>query len=601
MISIDKFNIAPFLSILLGVNHGKEKPEEIHKVILDILQNEDRKKQQVDVFETSNHLAGESIIHYTPYKVIKTPSWYKGSGLNDIENHVLVSICLKKTYAFYFSEKGMKDEIRSYFFSTKLPHLKVVEINALNYLFINEDKVKMLWLLGIHGKNSFKADSKVLGGDSVADTLDPLEDQSFTMSAVRTELDDSEKTIGINPFKSSLWRGPCKDWDTFENRVIEILDKIERNVDVVENPISILATPISDMKDVKSLYDLAFIDYEFYREEDSKIKYELLKKIHEEYTFEVNSTISSHKISVKVYNSGKYIGEVNAESLIKDYSVEFNVSIFSQNGKKKELDYFARVFKYPELIKCWYESGHAIVNGKVFKTEYRDVIYDGFIWADFENFNICQEKPGLLGKQNKVVLEEIGKQKSLFCWIKNRWSGSWGNKDQCLTTEKPTGWLYCDDGAGEKSDFIHVVRYNNNTYISLIHVKASSTNSQARRLSVGAHDIVLNQAIKNLRYINRKELVSDLKERIASSEKKYCWKDNNEKDSSEFITFLEGINNQSDLKMRIIVIQPHTRKSYYNNGPNSNIRKQLDVLLVSAETAIRSSGAEFYIVGFDDS
>ncbi|MDX6941048.1 hypothetical protein, partial [Enterobacter kobei] len=90
------------------------------------------------------------------------------------------------------------------------------------------------------------------------------------------------------PFKSSLWRGPCKDWNTFENRVVEILDKIEKNDDVVDSPISILATPISDMKEVKSLYDLSFIDYEFYQNDDSRIKHELLKELHNSYSFIIN-------------------------------------------------------------------------------------------------------------------------------------------------------------------------------------------------------------------------------------------------------------------------------------------------------------------------
>lgn len=599
MVSIDKYNITPFLSILLGVNASKDKPEEIHNIILDIIKNEERGNQQITVFATSNDNAGESIIHYTPYEVIKSPSWFKGSNLNDIENHVFVSFCLNNSYAFYFSEKGMKDEVRSYFFSARLPNLKVVEMKYLNYLFINEDKVRMLWLLGIHGKNSFKADSKVLGGDSVADTLDPLEDQSFTMSAVRTELDDSGRTTGINPFKSSLWRGPCKDWNTFENRVVEILDKIEKNVDVVDSPISILATPISDMKEVKSLYDLSFIDYEFYQNDDSRIKHELLKELHNSYSFIINDTISSHKISINVYQNDQELGEVQAEALIKDYSVEFITSALPKKGKKKEIDFFTRVFKYPELIKCWYESGHAIVNGRVFKTDYRDVVYDNFIWADFEKFSVHQEKPET--SQKKVALEHIGNKNSLFCWVKNRWSGLWDGKDNFITTEKPTGWLYCDDGAGEKADFIHVNTFGSYTYISMIHVKAAGTKSENRRISVGAHDIVLNQAIKNLRYTNRKNLILALNDRINSSEKKYCWNNNVPIESSKFIEFLEKINIDSNIRTRVIVVQPHTRKSIYNNGSSSNIRKQLDVLLISAETAIKSSGAEFYIIGCDDS
>lgn len=135
----------------------------------------------------------------------------------------------------------------------------------------------------------------------------------------------------------------------------------------------------------------------------------------------------------------------------------------------------------------------------------------------------------------------------------------------------------------------------------MIHVKAAGTKSENRRISVGAHDIVLNQAIKNLRYTNRKNLILALNDRINSSEKKYCWNNNVPIESSKFIEFLEKINIDSNIRTRVIVVQPHTRKSIYNNGSSSNIRKQLDVLLISAETAIKSSGAEFYIIGCDDS
>ncbi|WP_303745340.1 hypothetical protein, partial [Enterobacter hormaechei] len=92
-----------------------------------------------------------------------------------------------------------------------------------------------------------------------------------------------------------------------------------------------------------------------------------------------------------------------------------------------------------------------------------------------------------------------------------------------------------------------------------------------------------------------------LNDRINSSEKKYCWNNNVPIESSKFIEFLEKINIDSNIRTRVIVVQPHTRKSIYNNGSSSNIRKQLDVLLISAETAIKSSGAEFYIIGCDDS
>lgn len=598
MDGIDKLQIKPFLSILLGSSQAATDAGEIHAAIAEIIEKEGRKDEIVEMHPTKHDDAGESLIYYSHYEVLKNPSWFAGNNLTDVENHIFITFNLNNTFAFYMSEKGMKDEVRTYFFTSRLPDLKVINISHLNYLFINEDKIKMRWLLGIHGRESFKADSKVLGGESVAETLNPLEDQSFTMSAVRTSLEGTETTIGLNPYKSSLWRGPCKDWETFENRVLEIIDKIDKNKDEVENPISILATPVADMKGIQGIYDLSFLEPEFYSHGLSESKIDRLRKIHSDFTYKTMDTLNSPLIKLEVSKYKENIGDIIILPKVNDYEIQFElIEAHPKRGASKELEYFYNVFKYPELIKCWYESGHAIVNSRAFKTEYRDVTYNKFIWADFEDFDILKEKPELDGN---VALDKIGCQKSLFCWIKHHWSGLWDAGENFLTTDRPTGWLFCDDGAGEKADFIHIDQHNDKTYISLIHIKAANTNSTDRRISVGAHDIVLNQAIKNLRYINRKKLATDLKERADKAESKYCWKDNITCEHSLFIDAIESIERESKIQFRVIIVQPHTMKSYYTKNAQSNIKKQLDVLLVSAESAIRASGAEFYIIGHDD-
>ncbi|HHX8748059.1 TPA: hypothetical protein ACVPFL_000168 [Morganella morganii] len=613
MMDIEKLDIKPFLSILLGKNSGNDKPDDIHQIVLDIIVNENRKKVQVDLFGTNNDTYGEANIYYTPYKVTKTPGWYRGNEINDIDNHVFITFSLNGIYAFYCSEKGMKDEIRMHFHSTKLPCLEVIEMGHLNDLFVNEDSMKMLWLLSVDGKNSFKADSKVLGGNSVADTLDPLEDQSFSMSAVRTELDDGGSTIGINPFKSSLWRGPCKDWYTFESRVFEIIDKIDKidkNKEFTSNPISILATPLNDLKHVNILYELLINECDMYF--DKKNKYDLLREVNESYSFIVNDTICSNEINITVSSHGCLIGDIKVQVEVKNYLVSFSAKNSPVKGNKSKLEFFSRIFNYPDVIKCWYESGHSIVDGRLFKTDYRDVEYNDFIWADFERFKINQEKPEIIENESdiqkdnkikpikKVALNLIGKDNSLFCWVKNRWSGCWDRIDNFITTENPSGWLYCDDGAGEKADFIHVVEFNKKINITFIHVKASKSDSRNRRMSVGAHDVVLSQAIKNIRYTNRKNLVSALKKRVSGTNDKFCWENNISKKPDEFIEYLEGIKTQSNIKNRVVIIQPHTRKKCYENKADSNIKKLLAVLLVNADTAVKSCGAEFYIVGCDD-
>lgn len=593
-----KEHLSPFLSILIGVNTAQYSSKDLHEATINLIEKEINAQLSFQRFSSLSEVSGDTFIEITPYKINKIPSWTKRNDIYDIENHVAITFSLGKYIAFYFSEKGMKDSVRDNFKSSYLKGIKSVDIAHLNFHFINEDSIKMLWLLGIHGKNTFKADSKVLGGNSVAESLDPLEDQSYMMSAVRTELGNSSKTIGLNPFKSSIWRGPCKDWETFEKYTIEILDTLNNNNNNKTNPIGVLASPINDFVGVHDVYDISIIDPDFLSNEPSDHKLNLLRNIRDNYAFEVNSSLSNANIILKIHNKNILCGEIKVTPSIKDYEVSFNLEILSrEKGKKELLDTFSKIFKYPDLIKCWYESGHAIVNGWIFMTNYRDVVYDNFTWADFENYNICQEKPM---EAEKVDLELIGRKKSLFCWIKNRWTSQWETKQEFNTTEKPTGWLYCDDGAGEKADFIHIDDYHDNTIISLIHVKAAKRNSSNRRISVGAHDIVLSQAVKNLRYANRKNLINDLTERAQKSEHKKCWHDNNPSSPEEFINHLKKItSNPNKIKTRVIVIQPHTMKSFYEKNTNSNIKKQLDVLLVSTDNAIKSSGAEFYIIGYD--
>ncbi|MFM2656905.1 hypothetical protein [Vibrio owensii] len=599
-VEVLKDNVAPYLSILMGVRSEVEGQCRIHEKIVQIL-NDDSDGDFV-LGSTVREDVGEfGVVKITSYQVAKPPSWAKGLPFKDLEHHVFVSFSVGDYFAFYFSEKGKKDSVRDYFGKKRLANLRPIPISRLNGNFINEDEIKMLWLSGIHGRGNYKADSKVLGGNSVADTLDPLIDQSYMMSAVRTEIwgKKAKSSLGINPFKSSIWRGPCNDWKTFENRVLEILDKLAQNTNESESPISILSYPISDSVDLNEPYDFSLVDYDFLPEEEGRNRKELLLKLQYDYSAELLPVVSNSKISLKVKYKGADAGELSIEPKVDDYKVSFDVlEEYPAAKMKSRLETYTRIFRYPELVKCWFESGHAIVNGMIFRTGYQDVTYDKFIWAGYEGYDIEKEKPGKDPK--KPELDKIGTDKSLFCWVKNHWNGDWLYRDGFNTTDNPRGWLYCDDGAGEKADFIHCTQHSGVNIVSLIHVKAANSSSQSRKISVGAHDVVLNQAVKNLRYCSRKTLIEDLRSRYEAANKKQCWFNGVTAEPKEFFLAIDALKNNATTKTRVIVVQPHTQKSSYESKNKSKIKTQLDVLLVSAENAIRSSGAEFHIIGFDD-
>ncbi|TXK82471.1 hypothetical protein FU839_04615 [Rheinheimera tangshanensis] len=602
-IDIDISLVSPYLSVIIGVVSQTTKYDTLHKKILKLITINDLENAKI-----SSDLIGESGEYYiSGYSVERIPGWSKISPIKDIENNILITIFAYGYVAIFISDKSRKEDIRDNFSVGVLKEISPIPIPELNGNFINEDKIRMLWLSGIHGRGNFKADTKVLSGDSVADTLDPLLDQSYMMSAVRTELwqASTKKTIGINPFKSSVWRGPCSDWATFESRVIEILNILHSNKSNVDNPISILSYPVSDCKGLQDAYDFSLVDYEFFSDNEKSNKRRLIERILTEFQFEIVPSALPEDISLKISKNSQEVGTIKARPIIKNYKVSFETTD-SDIKIKTSYDSFKKVFDHPEIIKCWFESGHAIVNGMIFKTGYRDVSFSGYTWADYENYNILKEKPGKDPK--KPELDKIGQEKSLFCWVKNRWNGKWDENTPFNTTENPTGWLLCDDGAGEKADFIHYVHHNNEHVISLIHVKAAKDSSPNRKISVGAHDIVLSQSVKNIRSCDRKKLVEDLKIREKTNSNKMCWEsktDNlNGKESyqqttmSEFIKKMESLKDNGSVRTRVVVVQPHTRKSYYTSTL-SNTKKQLDVLLVSAENAVNALGCEFHIIGSD--
>ncbi|TVL32927.1 hypothetical protein [Shewanella xiamenensis] len=599
-------SLKPYLSILVGEIDSSITIESIHDSIKNIIKEssemEDSKFSKIEKREVGK--VGSAL--KTNYEAQKKPSWTSQTDIYDLENHCFITLKSGKFIAVYFSENGRKDEIRENFTKGTLEKIKPVSINQLYHHFVNEDEVKMLWLSDISGKSSFKVGSKVLGGDSVADTLDPILDQYYMMSAVRTKMSSQEDaaSIGINPFKSSIWRGPCSTWQEFEDRTLQILDKLNSKKEAKVEPISILAYPIFDMEGVSKPYDFTIVEYEALPSNSPERVKILLEKFESDYHFEqIEEPIDSCRITLDLYLRNEICATYTLHPYLENHYVKIDYDVNYAKGKKSAAQSIEQIFNKPELIKCWFETSHAWVGGMIFKTEYRDVDFTKFIWADFEDYDIFCEKP--LNIDGKVDLKLIGKQKSIFCWIKNFWSSDWGNKDNFITSEIDKGWLYCDDGSGEKADFIHFKDENGSKLLTFIHIKAAhkrrDSNGDNRRLSVGAHDIVVNQAIKNLRYYDRKKLHEALDLRIEEATHKVCWYEKIESSAQEFLKALKCAVSTSHVQTRVVIIQPHTRKSVYEKvDSNNNIKRQLDTLLVSANNAISATNTEFYVIGFND-
>ena len=104
-----------------------------------------------------------------------------------------------------------------------------------------------------------------------------------------------------------------------------------------------------------------------------------------------------------------------------------------------------------------------------------------------------------MGKKFDVAGIGDARDKSLFGLVVRHWPNLEERGEQ-------TGWLVCDDGAMESADFIHLDEASEVPELTLIHVKGSGSKVEERGISVSDYEVVVGQAVKNLRHLDRVHL-----------------------------------------------------------------------------------------------
>ena len=212
------------------------------------------------------------------------------------------------------------------------------------------------------------------------------------------------------------------------------------------------------------------------------------------------------------------------------------------------------------------------------------------------------EKP-LVGR--RFAVENLGNadDKSLFGLVARHWP----NMD---ARGEPTGWLVCDDGAMESADFIHLDETRSPPELTLIHVKGSGSGDAKRDLSVSDYEVVIGQAVKNLRHVDRGLLADKLTANAGGVLKNAVWYNGERQaDRKALLKILKALG--SNLKKKVVVFQPRVRRSVFNDirkkmdggkPPDAAVRRmqQLDALLLGARADCFSLGASFAVVADGD-
>lgn len=525
-------------------------------------------------------------IHYTEKRKV---AW-SIEELFDILQELVVVVRRGKFLAVYASNSRVYDKIISETDSSAIAAFNLIvpmPRGRINAAFLDGD-VRTLWLGGIHKRTSIKADSKVISGIDLRDAIDPIEDQTYKFTSARcVPKDDIDgvKQVGATPEKSKLWIGPAKRWCEFVGTAEKILGRLEKVNELKDSPFAVLSTPIDDISQVNSAFDLALIP-PYLVDGDATMDDET-KAIWKRWTEDANYVIqnpqgSSFDLAVEL--DGAACGSLRFDLQRQaKFKVKYEITEVP-GGNAASLAEAKKCMKHSDCLNVWYESEHTVSNGSVYSMRYRDMQFGGIQFHDFTGFDVSKEKP------SDLTDAVIGSEDSLFCWVRNGLFSAF--------TCSPDSWLACNDGSGEVADFICVDPAS--ATLRLVHVKGANSSTLDREISVAAFEVVCSQAIKNLRHLDPYCLSRRLGEGACRKVSDLVWRNGALADKNDLISYIDSLG--ANITREVVIVQPHIRKTIYDQAranPTTQDGKRLqllDTLLLGTQSHIQALGVQLRVV-----
>ncbi len=518
--------------------------KDLPKIINDGVEERD---ELCEIFRSSPpRLLQPEYIAWVAYRRRIPARWSIGPNApKDLENHLVVLVARSNLLSVVATDKSLVSKLSRGGGAGAWSDLNRIRFGRLERALVT-GATRTLWLSGIHRSVPTKPDSKVLIGPDVEASLDALGDQSYQYTSTRCEGPKKLPTsfVGVTPRMGKVWLGPSTDWEVFLATSRRLLELIEHGGSTKETPYPVLARVENSLKDVKDAFDVSLAAPEYLYDEDPALVEEL-EKLLQNATWTVKGEKEGPNCTVAFTIHGEtfeYKIDVNASAEETKLTVTPLQTTENQTAQKLA-DFCGR----PDLLKIFYESLHTYSDGQLFEVKTRPFPFP-LTAEDFSGYTVSLEKPYPEGKTEGTDLSRIGEagEPSLFSWVFRKFK---------------KGWLWCDDGSGEIADFIHLDP--DKSELTLIHVKAAQSKSPNRGISVSAYEVVCSQALKNLRYTERRELEKPLRDKMKKEATIVRGWHNGAELSSKSPNLWSAIAKvrYSELKRKIIVVQPHVRKS----------------------------------------
>ncbi|WP_449252665.1 hypothetical protein [Brevundimonas naejangsanensis] len=537
------------------------------------------------------------------YRQTTIPSWMgpRATAPQDVTQHLVViaakgdraAICGSDTSIYSKLQKAIAAEFQT------------LDQGTMEAAFVG-GKAKAIWMSGVHAPTAVKPTAKTLMGDALEYALDPLGDQTFYFSAIRSRVAYSlggatvEKVLGVAPGQGRVWVGRPKDWAAFVAELEAIVDHAAApNTPVTLYSSLAKAVPFAGTGNAESvavmppdLFSEAEIDDE---DREAAVLW----------AFEVAFSITPsgpHALSLDADWQGLALGRLELNITpgpdVHDITGRWTTAPVDPDPLKAEQqnglrDAALSLLIERKWIRIYYENGHVLARGRLYLPQFRDQVFV-YTPRDFTGYNVRDEKPKHTRFHPLVTaiagIDANGAQDiSLFAYIVEKMFVD--------ANGTPYGWLASDDGSMEFADFVHIDAAQQT--VTLVHAKGANSNAPLREVSVSAFEVVVAQAIKNLRHLDHVNLHQALHAGRNRKIKRAVWHDGVRQPNRAGIIRIAK-NLPSNFKRRLVVLQPQltlVEELACNTATASQQRqdrkRRLDTLLHGARATALSVNAEF--------
>jgi hypothetical protein len=234
-----------------------------------------------------------------------------------------------------------------------------------------------MWLNGTHTPTASKANAKAMTGPALEMALDPLGDQSFFYSAVKSRGTYAQGiTVGTAPSASRVWINRPADWKTFGQNLEAVLDhykKIEGSDTTPEPWLKVLAQDLGHIDKATDPYEVALIAPELLSDaEIEPSQRERALAWGNDSKFEIVEH-EGPSPTCQVSLRGKKIGKVKLRlEMVAEIAVATASWTFKAPGADADIEACSALIERPDCLRIYYENGNTLAEGRLFNPAYRD-------------------------------------------------------------------------------------------------------------------------------------------------------------------------------------------------------------------------------------